>query len=467
MRCFCVSFRTAAILLLISAESTIVAAEEKPTVTRVAAPKPLSDGAVTHDWPSFLGPTHNAISSETHLLKSWGDHGPKLVWEMEIGEGFASPAVVGDRLVFVHRRGGEAVVDCVHAETGDPRWRFTYPTDYTDKYGFNGGPRSSPVVHDGLVYTHGVEGIMHCLKLGDGAVVWKRNLSAAYDVPQDYFGVGSTPLIESDRLIVNLGAPSGPTVLALNLKTGETVWEAGGEWTAGYASPIPATVHGKRRVFVFAGGESKPPAGGLMVIDPATGAVDARFPFRSDDFISTNASSPVVLGDRVFISSCYDTGGVMLTLDSGGACSEAWRTDFGTHWMTPVHADGHLYGFDGRKQADAALMCINVERGETVWREALEWEETIGGKAVTMGPMRGSLLRADGQFLCLGETGDLSWLALSPNGAKVLSRARLFYASETYGLPVLSRGLLYVVQTRKDSLSGKPPRLLCYDLRAP
>src|SRR5262249_21757457 len=109
-------------------------------------PKPLPADEVTHDWKSFLGPTHNAMSTETKLLRSWRKGGPKLVWEMAKGTGYSSPAISGDRLVFIHRVGNEERVECLHRETGDRYWQFSYPTQFEDRYGYNNGPRASPVI---------------------------------------------------------------------------------------------------------------------------------------------------------------------------------------------------------------------------------------------------------------------------------------------------------------------------------
>ena len=149
----------------------------------------------------------------------------------------------------------------------------------------------------------------------------------------------------------------------------------------------------------------------------------------------------------------------------------AWTTqEFALHYNTPIHRDGYLYGFDGRNMGDASLACVDAASGQVVWREVPEWRETfeLGGRQrrQLMGTARGSLLAADGQFLCLGELGHLLWMHLTPEGYREVSRAWLFGARESWALPVLSRGLLYVVQNTRDLLRGFGPRLLCYDLRA-
>ena len=431
-------------------------------------PKPLPVGAVTHDWTTFLGPTHNAVSTETKLSRTLP---PPLVWEHERGTGYASPAIAGDRLLFVHRVGNEEIVECLFPETGAVRWQFRYATAYEDRYGYNNGPRSSPVVDGQRVYTTGAEGKMHCLDLASGKVVWKRDLRVDYKVPQDFFGTASTPLVEGPLLIVNVGAPGGPTVAGLDKATGREVWRAGKDWGPSYASPVPAVVHGKRRVFVFAGGESEPATGGLMSIDPLTGRVDFSVPWRSRSHESVNASCPVVFDNKVFISASYRTGSALIEVRPDFTHRVAWTTqEFGLHFNTAIYRDGHLYGFDGRNEPDASLACVDATTGKVVWRETPEWTESFevrGRKQQQlMGTYRGSLLAVDGQFLCLGELGHLLWMDLTPKGYKEVSRTWLFPARESWEVPVLSRGLLYVVQNTRDILRETGPRLLCYDLRA-
>jgi outer membrane protein assembly factor BamB len=222
---------------------------------------------------------------------------------------------------------------------------------------------------------------------------------------------------------------------------------------------------------VFAGGESDPPAGGLMSIDPAAGHVDFTFPWRSRTRESVNASCPVVFGNKVFVSASYRTGSALLEVLPDFTHKVVWTTqNFALHFNTAIHRDGYLYGFDGRNEPDASLACVDAASGKIVWRETPEWTDTLdlrgSAEQRVMGTYRGSLLSADGQFLCLGELGHLLWMDLTPKGYKQVSRAWLFAAGESWVLPVLSHGLLYVVQNTKDVLRGTGSRLLCYDLRA-
>jgi len=429
-------------------------------------PRPISSKAARGSWPRFLGMEHTGKSADTHLLKNFPPDGPPLVWEMETGSGYASPAVVGNRLVYFHRIADEEVVECLHPETGKRLWSYRYPTDYRDRYGFSNGPRCGPVIDGDRVYTYGAQGKLHCLDLDTGEIRWKRDILAQYNVPQDFFGVGSTPLVEGDRLIVNVGAP----VVAFDKDTGKEMWRAGDKWGPSYASPIPAFVCGRNRVFVFAGGDSRPPTGGLLSLDPADGTIDFRFPFRGNRYESVNAASPVVGAQHVFISTSYGTGGAALKLLPDGEYEVAWKTDaLGAHFATPIYHEGHLYGIDGMGKSDAAMVCLRMDTGKELWRHRPTWTETLqtnrGPQEVELSIYRGTMIFADGHFLCVGETGHLLWLDLSPEGYKELSRARLFYANETWTPPVLAFGLLYISQNAKDTITGKAPRLLCYDLR--
>ncbi len=432
-------------------------------------PKPLDPKAVFEDWPCFLGTRHNGFSNETNLLEKFPAGGPTLVWEMQKGEGYAEPAVAGDRLILFHRVADNEVVDCLDPANGNRYWRFAYPTAYQDRYGYCNGPRSSPAIAGGRVFTFGAEGKLHCLDLKTGAVVWKRDLLTEFKLKQNFFGVGTSPLVVDDKVIINVGAPGGPCVAAFNMKDGKMLWGEGDEWGPSYASPVPAVVQGKRRVFVFAGGESRPATGGLLCIDPANGKVDFTFPWRGIRNESVNASSPVVVGNQVFVSECYGSGGAMLDVLADMTCKPAWTNpQFGTHFMTAIPRDGYLYGIDGHGPNDAFFCCVELKTGKELWRKQPLWDETMktrtGQRAVTLGTYRCNLLMIDGRCLCLGEFGHLLWLDLNPKGYRQLDRAWLVPASETWTPPVVSRGLLYICQNTAGN-AGEGMRLMCFDLR--
>jgi len=434
-----------------------------------AAPKPLAVGAVTHEWRTFLGPTHNGISTETPLLSKFPAGGPPIVWEAPKGEGYAAPAVIGDRVVIFHRIEQEEIVECLEAETGKRYWQYKYPTMFRDPYGWSGGPRCPPISDGERVYTLGAEGKLSCLKLTTGQVVWNRDLVKEFTRDEEFFGVGATPLLEGDKLIVNVGAGGGPCVAAFDKLTGKMVWGAGSEWGASYASPIPADVNGKRRVFVFAGGKSRPPTGGLICLDPANGKVDFAYPWRSRTYESVNASSPLIVGNQVFISECYGKGALLLDVKPDGTAKEVWTNQaLQTHFMTAICKDGYLYGIDGHGPQNAPIVCIELKTGKEMWRTEPEWEDSVktaeGVRKFKLSQGLASMMLVDGRCLLLSEYGHLVWLDLNPKAYKELDRTLLFLARETWGMPALSRGLLYVNQNNRG-MDDSESRIICYDLR--
>jgi outer membrane protein assembly factor BamB len=462
-----------------------------------AKPKPLPQEAHTSDWPRVLGPNDDATSPETHLLHDFSPAGPPLVWEVRKGEGYTSPAIAGGFAVIFHALDGKETIEVLDAETGRRFWSHQYPIAYKDRYGFANGPRGSPVIADGRVVTVGVTCVMTCLDLKTGRLAWQRDLQKEFNVPQDFFGHGGSPMILGGKVIVNVGGKEGPApdddtharmtalakpglcVGAFDLKNGKLVWGVKDAWGASYASPVRATIRGREVVAVYAGGESNPATGGLLCLDPKDGAVLSRHPWRAAEYIQAIGSSPVVIAGKnaAFISTAYPKGrplgGVMIGLGDDFKTTELWKSGkFATHWMNPVHDAGFLYGIDGETEQAAQLVCVEAASGSEKWRKEVSWDDEElsrknGGRPAKMGILRASLLRVDGKTLCLGETGALLWLDLTPEDAKVGARAQLFYAQHTWCLPAVSRGLLYVMQNERELVreSGGGQRILCYDLR--
>jgi len=419
----------------------------------------LCGSARADDWARFLGPTHNAVSRETKLLHEWPSGGPAVVWEYPKGVGYACPAIAGGRVVLFHRVEEDEVADCLDARTGKRLWTHRYAAPYRARFGDRPSTRASPVIAEGRVFTYGVAGMLHCLDLASGKVVWKRDFAVEPGLAPAFFGTGATPLVLGKQLIHNVGASDGTCVIALDTATGRELWSAKHEWGASYASPVPATIHGRECVLVFAGGQSRPPTGGLLTLDATTGEILNATSHRAEMAESVSASSPVVADGKrglVFVSEAYGSGGAMIGIAPDFSATRPWRTDaLGVYWMTPIVKDGCVFGVDGLNQRLAALVCLEASTGKQLWRDEL------GGKF-----QRASLLVADGAVLCLGENGDLAWLDLSPKGAVVKAHAQLFNAPETWTAPALSNGLLYVSQNEQGA-GGTKPRVICYDLRAP
>jgi outer membrane protein assembly factor BamB len=449
----------------------VPAAKAYPELTFHRAPGPLAADAVVEDWPGFLGPGRDGRSRETRLRTDFPEEGPPLLWEMERGQGFASPVIVGERLVYTHRVGDESVVDCLERETGERFWRFAFPTDYVDEFIDDGGPRSTPVVVGDRVYVHGLQGELFCLDLPTGRVVWERDLAKELGTLEDFFGTVSSPVVHDGLLIQNVGAPGGPSVAAFELDTGRLAWGAGTEWGPSCASPLIRTIGDRPKALVLAGGKSKPPTGGLMVMDAATGALELTFPFRSRTYLSVTGSTPVLAGTNLFLSSAYGVGSAGLAFRGEEGFQEVWRNrHFAFEFSTPVADGGTLYAIDGVNGRAGAFVSIDPGTGEELARLALEWSATytVDGEEKTVAGSvgAGSLLWAEGRFLCLGDRGDLLTIEATPEEARVVARTALFNAPQSWTPPVVSRGLLYVCQNQRERFGTNPPRLLCYDLRA-
>lgn len=405
------------------------------------------------DWPRLLGPSDNCSTPETRLLRELPATLP-IVWEMERGEGMGGPAIVGGALFVFHRQDDDEVIECRDAATGKQRWRQRYPANYRPRYGGGHGPRTSPVIAGGRVFTFGITGKLTALDAATGKILWQRDCAQEFEMQPTFFGFGSTPLVVGERLIVQLGGKESGLPLqtaALDVATGKKLWTTTHEWGASYASPVPATLHGKSCVLMFAGGQSRPPTGGLLVIETETGKMLASAAHRADMAESVNASSPVqVSANRVFVSEAYTAGGLCVEIAPDFSTKTAWKDEtLGFYWMTPIVREGVLFGSAGMSERLAEFTAHDIATGQQLWRDDL------GG---AFG--RASLLATGDGVLCLGEFGDLAWLELTRKGGKVLSKTKLFHAPETWTLPALADGRLYVSQNE-----GKR-RLVCYDLRA-
>lgn len=408
---------------------------------------------------------------ETGIITKWGESGLKLVWQAKLGTSYGAPTIAEGRLLQLDRFGDKSRLYCLSAATGKELWRFEFPTKYEDLYQYNNGPRCSPVIDGERVYAYSVDGVLACCRTADGKPVWQKNVSKEFGVVQNFFGVGSTPVVEGDLLIVMVGGsppeshkvapgqldrvqPSGSGIVALDKLTGEVKYKIADE-LASYASLKLATIGDRRWCFAFC-------RGGLVGFEPASGKIDFHYPWRDKQLESVNASMPVVAGDEVFVSECYGIGSSLLKV-SPGKCEVVWKDDdkkrakaMQTHWNTPVYDGGYLYGCSGRHTENASLRCVEWKTGKVLWDQP--------------GMSRTSLLAIDGHFLCLGEFGQLWLLKLTPEkpemvaaidyadpavGQKVLGKAGPVLEYPCWAAPIVSHGLLY--------LRGKD-RLVCLEV---
>ena len=435
-------------------------------------PNPLPKGAVTENWPRFLGPHHNGTSNESKLLKGWPETGPKVVWELERGETYAAPTIVDGRLFSFDLADGNERLECRDPETGKLKWQFKYPIQYRDRYGFANGPRASPVIDKEILIIAGVTGQIRAIEVMTGKQIWHQDLQKEYGHELGFFGYGPQPFVWNNLVMVNVGGSKNiegkrVCVAAFDRKTGKEVWRHMDEWGASYSSPLVAKIKGKEVLLVLAGGESRPARGGLLVLDPVSGKLFHRFPWRTDKFESVNASVPVVIDEKfVFLSECYGKGGVLLEFDEKLNAVPVWNERwFGMHWMTPLVIKDHIYGFAGRNKPDVQFKCAAIKDGKILWKDDMRYQHNIQGRDLTLSFFRGSLLNCDGRVFALGEDGVFAELNISPEGVKVESRSQLFVAEQSWALPVIHRGLLYICQHTKGFVDNTVPRLICYDFR--
>lgn len=387
------------------------------------------------DWPTFLGPEHTGVSRETGLLKTWPKNGPPVVWKAELGETYAAPSISGGALVVFHRLGDEEIVERLDPTTGAKKWRFAYRTGYGDRFGYNNGPRAAPTIDGDRVYTLGAEGKLHGLDLETGRPAWARSLHAEYfkGPRQNFFGVGASPRIDGDAILLNLGDENEGCLTAIDKRTGKTLWRTDGDG-ASYGTAICADV-GKSRLAFFLTRE------GAVCCGVADGKVRWRYPFRARETFSANAASPVVIGDHLFLTASYGVGSALLKLEEHGF-KEAWRNQaLSAHWATPIHREGHVYGFNGRHESEAELRCVRLSDGKVLWSR--------------QGYERGSMICVEGKFIILAEDGRLVLAELSPKECREISSAQVL-SRDCWAAPVLSRGLLYLTsfnhRTRKATL---------------
>jgi outer membrane protein assembly factor BamB len=420
------------------------------------------DTGVAGDWPQFLGPTRDGVSPETGLLDQWPAGGAPLVWEKQIGTGYSAPSVRSGQLVVFHRLGDEEIVEALRADNGQPIWRYAYPSAFIDPYGYNNGPRCTPLLSADYCYTFGAEGMLTCLELKTGKLIWQRNTAKEWKIPEAFFGVGSTPILEGNLLLVMVGGQLNSGMVGLDAATGKTVWESVGQknwdgvlatgwpgapiwhWLpfdkqASYSTPVAATIHGQRCVLCLM-------RQGLVSLDPQSGKINFSFWFRSWVSDSVNAMSPVVVDDMILISAAYyKIGSVLLRVKPDGKdVQELWRgRSLEIHWNTPIYTNGYLYAFSGRNEPDARFRCVEFKTGKLMWDRNESWPAHSSQTPDVYG--RGSAIMAEGKLIVLGEGGLLGLFKVNPDKPEEIGRfqvPQLHYPC--WAAPVLSDKRLYL-----------------------
>jgi outer membrane protein assembly factor BamB len=358
-------------------------------------------------------------------------------WRTAIASGYAGPAVAGgkvfvtDRVLAEGARNPRSPFDsqtivpgverllCLEETSGKVLWKQEYDCPY--QVSFASGPRTTPVVHQGKVYTLGTMGHLLCVDAGTGRILWSKELNREYQLGKGpgsgWWGCAASPLLDGDRLICLAGGP-GSIVVAFHKDTGKVLWKALSAAEAGYCSPVIYEQGRQRQLIVW-----HPEA--VNSLDPETGRVFWSHPWRIKAGLSV--SMPRLTGDRLFLTAFYD-GPLMLQLQPGQAPprvvwqarirSEMPRLTDGLHSImpTPFLVDGSIYGVCSYGQ----LRCLKADTGERLWATL---RATTDGKEARWG--NAFLVRHEDRFFLFNEKGDLIIARLTPKGYEEIDRAHI------------------------------------------
>jgi outer membrane protein assembly factor BamB len=392
------------------------------------------------DWPQWRGPQRNGISAETGLLGEWPAEGPKLVWQQnDIGSGYSTPAVVGQRLYLISNEGDNDEFVQSHAVADGKRlWRTRL-----GKVGPNDGPqypgsRSTPTVDGDRLYALGSDGDLACVETASGKVVWKKNLREEFGGSPGRWAYSESPLVDGQRLICTPGG-SEATLVALNKQDGTVVWKSavpGGD-KAAYASPMIVETGGARQIVQFV-------QGGLVGVDAQTGKFLWRYD-KTAEGSPANIPTPVVHEGTVYSASGRGGAG-LVRIRANGDSFEAVEVYFTPRLPTAIGGSvlvgDYLYGTNSQ-----GLICADFAQGEVKWQD-----RSIG---------TASLCYADERLYLHGENGDVALVEATPQAYRQRGKFSLpgqpdRGRSKAWAYPVVANGKLYFRDLNV---------LWCYDIR--
>ncbi len=389
------------------------------------------------DWPQWLGPQRDAVWRESGIVEKFAADGPPVRWRTAIGAGYAGPAVADGKVYLTDRQlaegasnpanpfqrgtipGSERVL-CLNEADGKILWQHKYDCPYTVSY--PAGPRATPVVSDGKVYTLGTEGNLFCFEAATGKILWSHDFKKDYGIPTPVWGFCAHPLLDGNKLICLAGG-DGSTAVAFDKDSGKELWRALTAKEPGYCPPMIFEAGGKRQLIIW-----HPES--VNSLDPETGKVYWSQPcnIRSGMTIPT----PRKMGDLLYVT-CFYNGSTMLRLDANKpVATEVWAskkvsekdTDaLHSTMSTPFLEDGYIYGVCSYGQ----LRCLKADTGERVW-ETLK-ATTPDGKEMRWA--NAFIVKNGDRFFLFNEKGDLIITKLSPEGYEEISRAHLLEPTGT------------------------------------
>jgi outer membrane protein assembly factor BamB len=387
------------------------------------------------DWPQFLGPNRNGISTETGLIETWPE--PKEVWRVAGGVGMSGLAIKEGKLLTLVQRDAQQWVVALDAKTGKELWQAPLGSEYENQMG--NGPRATPTIAGDKAFVFSGEGILAAVGVADGKLLWSHNVVKELKGKEADYGMACSPLVVGENVIVIAGG-DGAAVAAYNAKTGKLAWTAGDD-PAGYSSPTLLKLGGKDHIVAYTGASA-------IGLAPHSGEVLWRYPYETD--FNCNIATPLAVDGKVFISSGENHGSALLSLKPAGKAfdvAEAWTSQgaqsvLRNEWQTSILLDGHLYGFDNVGSAGPVthLTCVNAASGKRAWQQA-----RFG---------KGNLIAADGKLFLSTMKGELVVVRATPEKYDEIGRATVI--GTTRQAPALANGLLYL---RDDK------EIVCLDVR--
>jgi outer membrane protein assembly factor BamB len=391
-----------------------------------AAARPLG----LHDYPQFLGPRRDATLPGPRLARDWGARPPRLVWRRSVGAAWSAFAVAGELAVTQEQRGGEERVVAYELATGRPRWSHADPARYETVIA-GVGPRATPTIDGGRVFTMGATGILNALDLGTGRRLWRRQAVEENGATAPEWGKSCSPLVAGGHVIVSAGGRDGRSLVAYDAASGELAW-SGGDDRASYSSPALLSLAGRPQVVIL----NRASVAGH---DPETGALLWEHPFPREQ---PNVAQPLLLpGDRLLVSAGYGVGSRLFQVapgeDAPYAARLVWESlRLKSKFANLVFHDGLVYGLD-----DGVLTCLDPATGERRWK---------GGRYG-----HGQLLLVGGLLLVQTEEGEAVLVEPDPEAHRELTRFRLL-EGKTWNPPALAGSQLLVRNDREAAAYDLP-----------
>ncbi|MDX1951755.1 MAG: PQQ-binding-like beta-propeller repeat protein [Verrucomicrobiota bacterium] len=375
------------------------------------------------DWPRWRGIKIDGITRETNWV--WPEGGPQKIWQANVGTGFCAVAVSQGRLFTIGNSNNVETVWALDAKTGKKLWSHSYPSEIWPNL-YEGGPNSTPTVDGETVYTLGRHGDLISFDAGTGKVIWEKQVHRHMGFEKPRWGFTSPALVYGDWIILNVGRYGA----AFRKKDGSLVW-AGSKRPSAYGTPMKMTVNGSEGFAIFT-------PDSIAGITAKDGLVHWEFPWKTQ--YEVNTIDPVVVGNRVFLSSPYGFGNGVLEVN-GTNVTEVWKhKDFNQHFATPVLVEGHLYGIHGNDNNDARLKCVEFNTGRIKWSH-----EGLG---------LGNILASGDRMILLSDRGEAGWAKISTERFELQGKTQLL-GGKCWTPPVLANGLLYCRNARGDLVCAR------------